>query len=178
MVPGSSGPPVFTAMEHLEATEVARLAANRHYLEIGTAAGYSAIAVAAGYAASVTCVDYYQPDDSNEQGNGTNYADLYGNALAHNVGRRLTVFIGDSAVVLPLLRAEGRRFDVILVDGSHDEQSVTRDIENAVPLLALGGQLLCHDYDTEHGGVVAAVDRFFPAGPDRLVCSLWIGEPA
>lgn len=53
------------------------------------------------------------------------------------------------------------RFDLIFVDTEHDESSVKRDIEMALPLLAEDGLLAFHDYpDPGYPGVRRVVDDY------------------
>jgi predicted O-methyltransferase YrrM len=71
-------------------------------------------------------------------------------------------FSGDE---LPKLRAAGRRFDLIYVDGSHAALDVTIDMSFAASLLVPGGMMILDDYwhdVSEIGGpgVKQAVDRF------------------
>jgi len=157
-------------MEPEEALEIARLTKGKRYLEVGTAAGYSAL-VAAAAGAIVSAVDYWIPDDSNENGRGTQYPDFLANVRAHDLSVR----------DYPLTSAEAfeeladQEFDVVLIDGRHDKESVMHDVIGGQKLLAPGGTLLCHDYDEEHTGVVAALAALFPEGPDYTVQSLWVG---
>lgn len=51
-------------------------------------------------------------------------------------------------------------FDLVLIDGEHDDDSVARDIDSALRVLAPGGLLAFHDYpDPGWPGVRRAVDR-------------------
>lgn len=52
----------------------------------------------------------------------------------------------DSAVALARLVAEGERFDLIYIDGSHFEDDVLTDTYLAWQLLDLGGVLIWDDY--------------------------------
>lgn len=49
--------------------------------------------------------------------------------------------------------------DLVFLDASHDEASVTADIAAWWPTLRAGGILAGHDYREDHPGVIAAVDR-------------------
>lgn len=48
----------------------------------------------------------------------------------------------------------------IYIDGAHDRESVHVDLEAWWPLLAPQGIMAGHDYDSDHPGVIAAVNAF------------------
>ncbi len=83
-----------------------------------------------------------------------------------NVGER-----GLQGVILPYLGSSGDRtlvnefqdesVDFLFVDGSHDKDSVTRDLALWTPKVKRGGILSGHDYHETWPSVVEAVDEFF-----------------
>lgn len=42
---------------------------------------------------------------------------------------------------------EGRKIDMLFIDGGHDEENVKRDVEMWTPRIADGGLVIFHDYD-------------------------------
>ena len=84
---------------------------------------------------------------------------------------RLEVRRGPSAVELPKLRAEGRRFRVIVVDADHDEEPALQDLRDCWPMLSLGGFLFLDDVDLT--GVGRSLERFMREGvADKGLCRL------
>lgn len=86
-----------------------------------------------------------------------------------NVGRMghrsVEILRGFSSEELPKLRANGRRFDLIYVDGSHAALDVMIDMSFAATLLTPGGMMVLDDYwhdvaEIGGPGVKQAVDRF------------------
>jgi glycosyltransferase involved in cell wall biosynthesis/predicted O-methyltransferase YrrM len=64
-------------------------------------------------------------------------------------------------------------FDLVFLDGSHDETSVAADIEAWVGKVKQGGILAGHDYCAAWPGVVSAVDRLL-GKPADVVGSIWV----
>ncbi len=54
----------------------------------------------------------------------------------------------------------GELFQFVYIDGSHEYGPVLADLDAWWPLVADGGIIAGHDYDTNHPGVVQAVDEF------------------
>lgn len=119
------------------------LARNRSVLEIGAWQGRSTIAMAA-FAGCVTAVDHFRGDD----GTGDAPPDLYDRFRDHvdqaGVADRVVVVAVDAADLAPVM--DGRRFDMVFVDGSHDAASVERDTRLALAVLDRGGVLAWHDW--------------------------------
>lgn len=108
----------------------------KNVLEIGTNDGTSTLAfLKAAYETGghVTSIDIIDEPHAR------------GIVEALDLGARWTFIIGDSHEVLPRLRAEGRTFDVILIDGDHSYEGAKKDIQDCAAMLATGGLLLFHD---------------------------------
>jgi predicted O-methyltransferase YrrM len=127
-------------------------------LEIGSYEGGSALFfLDALPLAHVTCVDLFSPRRSA--------------TFDHNVSRhsgRVTKLPGRSAAVLDRLLADGRRYDVIYVDGSHRRIDVMVDSVLAWGLLQIGGIIIWDDYLLDPAEPPAkrpqhAIDAFFTA---------------
>ena len=157
-------PLLSTAVQDDETQELQRLAKGRRVLEIGSAWGYSAIAMALGGATYVTAVDPHV--------DGT-YDAMLTSLGIYGVAHRVTIIREFSQVALPRLERDGREFDLVFIDGDHEEAAVRHDIDHCQRLLAPGGVLACHDYDNDPG-IKPAFDYCCPGGPDRLVRSLAI----
>jgi predicted O-methyltransferase YrrM len=165
------GPPVLTSVQPDEAAELARLAAGRDCLEIGSAYGYSAIVMALA-GGTVTAVDPHEGDTWLGDTLTPMRAALGAYGVTAEIVRQR------SADALPALAAAGRRFGLIFIDGDHNYGAVLADVRGALRLLAPGGTLACHDYgEATSGGVQAALDELFPAGPGRLTGTLWMVTP-
>jgi len=71
------------------------------------------------------------------------------------------------------------KFDLIFIDGLHDEESVDRDIHLWTPKVRKGGIICGHDYQNRRfPGVKKAVDRYYDemnveTAPVRA-CKMWI----
>lgn len=63
-------------------------------------------------------------------------------------------------------------FDLVYVDGSHEGRDVCLDVLMSVPLLKVGGILVCDDWDWHADGLVmqprAGIQRAFELNVDRL----------
>lgn len=70
-------------------------------------------------------------------------------------------------------RAAGRRFDLILIDGSHAYEQVARDLRNGLEQLAEAGLLLAHDtLAAEWSGPALAVEELLAARPELRACTI------
>lgn len=159
---------ILTAMTASEAHKLQQLAEGRRVLELGSLHGYST-RVMASASAEVWSVDWHYGDESSKFGDTLeswtrNTADLRRRGLV--VG-----LVGRFEQILPMLRRES--FGGIFHDGAHDAESVARDLELALPLLAPGGWFAAHDW-----GVYGVTDALLPrlGRPDRLVQSLAVWE--
>ena len=105
------------------------LARGRRALELGRFHGRSTIALAQS-SAEVVSVDVAEPELA------ARWLERFG------VADRATLHRGAFAAIVPRLG----EFDLVFVDGAHDAASVRSDVELALPVLAPGGLLVCHDY--------------------------------
>jgi SAM-dependent methyltransferase len=156
-----------------EGTELKRLAAGKVVLEIGAFCGRSTICLAQD-AKQVYTVDTFDgrgtPAEGETRGTFTNNIARYG------FSEKVTSIVGESETVLPKLP---HVFDLVFIDGSHDYESVTRDIELARGVLKQGGILAFHDFETNEPGVTAAVNELCGEGGELLgvVGSLAVVRP-
>lgn len=168
VAPGD-GPAISTSLTLAETDELRRLAADADVLEIGSAYGYSTVVLGL-VARSVVAVDPHRALNS--------FGALLENLAAYGVTSRTVVEIkrGDSSAIMPQLLGEGRRFDLVWIDGDHEAATVAQDVRNALLLLRPGGTLVVHDYDEDTcPGVREALDAW--KVPPRLVDTLAIYGP-
>jgi predicted O-methyltransferase YrrM len=165
--PGLGRPPIPTSMTGAEGAALARLAAGRDVLEIGSAFGYSACVMALNQATSVTAVDPHAWLAS--------YPAMLSNLEACGVDGVVTVIRGQSPRALDGLGP----FGLVFIDGDHGFEAVTADVEAARKVLAPGGILAVHDYLEACccPGVRHAIDALFPAGPDEMVDTMFVVTP-
>lgn len=163
------GPPIHTSLTLAETDELRRLATNADVLEIGSAYGYSTVAIGL-VARSVVAVDPHQWLNS--------FGVLMENLAAYGVTSRTVVEIrrADSWTVLPELRATGRKFDLVWIDGDHEAHTVAHDVGLGRLLLREGGTLACHDYGEDTcPGVAEALDQW--KRPPKVVDTLAVYGP-
>jgi predicted O-methyltransferase YrrM len=165
VAPGA-GPEISTSLTDAEADKLRLLAAGADVLEIGSAYGFSAIVMALA-GATVAAVDPHRWLNSHEA--------MTANLAAYQVSGRVDLRRGPSQTVLPQLAAEGRTFDLVWIDGDHEQAAVARDVALALPLLRPGsGILACHDHGEDTcPGVQAALDAVV-GPPHELVDTLAI----
>ncbi len=118
-------------------------------LEIGTQEGASAVAMALamqhnGSTPSITCVDPFLPCGDNN-GEVTLQA-FYRNINAGGFSENIRLLKTMSDIALPSLIDRRERFDLILVDGSHQYRHVKSDLINSLQLVNPGGYIWMHDY--------------------------------
>lgn len=121
-------------------------------LEIGSWEGRSAIFFLRYFPyCRLTCVDTFQGSPEHA------LRDKWRDALPEIESRfdqNVAEFTGrveklkkTSVKALNELRAEGRRFDLVLIDGSHHRADVHADAEGCWPLVAEGGMVIFDDYE-------------------------------
>lgn len=169
-----------------EGEQLEKLARGRTVLELGTFVGLSTICLART-AAKVHTVDWHRGDEQcltarDHSGNrlvpeGTGVWSLPACVEAlhrHGVEGRVTLHVGRMEEVLPHLRGH---FDLVFVDGCHDEYDARRDIGQALRLLTEGGTVVLHDWD--YPAVRQAAARCGLSEPVGTLDSLaWFGNPA
>lgn len=164
VAPGE-GPAISTSLTYDETLKLKWLAAGANVLEIGSAYGYSAVAMALA-GARVVAVDPHNWLPSLEV--------MQKNLAAYEVTDQVDIRVARSNDEMPRLYEEGRRFDLIWIDGDHSAEAVTHDVTWALKLLyPETGILACHDYDeTTCPGVRQALDAW--KVPEELVDTLAI----
>ena len=160
-----------------EGAELARLANGKRVLEIGSYAGLSTICMART-ALHVTCVDYW---DGRATGSPCNTLEEFkSNIKRHKVEQKIAIRYPSD--ILPY-----QQYDMIFVDGSHEEDDVYTDLVYAADMLAPDGIIVAHDYRPVQAGslicdpgVLAAVDRFVSHGAKLTheIGSLAVIKPA
>jgi predicted O-methyltransferase YrrM len=128
-------------------------------LEIGSYCGLSTVCMART-AEHVTAVDYFD-------GRGTpmprdTRPEFQANMERYGVADKVTTCHPDDTYPLP-------QYDLVFIDGAHEQESVSYDIYRAMEVLADGGLLVFHDYDhPSHPGVKNAIDQLLLDGGELL----------
>jgi FkbM family methyltransferase len=138
-------------------------------LEIGTFEGLTAKYICENLlqdGGRMICVDplenYYTADDT---GHTHLFKDQHWRFLANTAGLPIQLVRKDSSVALPEMHEF--RFDLIYIDGRHDEDGVYEDAVNSFPITKNDGYILFDDYlwraETERG-----IDKFLNEYADRI----------
>lgn len=135
-----------------ECEELARLAEGKIVLEMGSYYGRSTIALAST-AKVVYSVDWHLGDA--HVGRAASYESFVKNLGRYDVLDKVKVFVGVFEVVVPTL---GQDFDLVFVDGQHDEKSIIRDGALAISVLRPSGILAFHDYGSIFHPIQTYVD--------------------
>lgn len=150
-----------------EGAGLAMLARDKDVLEVGSYCGRSSICLGQT-ARSLCCVDPFDCRDT--PGDGSTFEEFEENleryAVKAKVHRNL---FADVAL-------NGDRFDLVFIDGAHDEASVKEDAARATALLKPGGLLAFHDARPKpghhdggwHPGVTFTVNRLIAAGAELV----------
>jgi hypothetical protein len=117
-------------------------------LEVGLAFGASALTIATSGSRHVACDPYQQRDWDNA-----------GLAALKRAGLPIEFYDKPSALVLPNLLDQGRRFGLIYIDGSHFFDDVFVDLYFAIRLLTDDGVVMLDDSTTSHIGKVLSFVR-------------------
>ncbi len=146
-----------------EGQALAKLAADKDVLEIGSYCGRSTICLAQA-AKSVCAVDPF--DGRATTAPRDTLAEFVGNLVTYGVMPKVTTYKGQSDMVVPDIRTT---FDLAFIDGNHTQDAVRRDAEMARGKLNPGGLLAFHDYGRPGDeGVTAAVDSIIRDGASLL----------
>lgn len=155
-------PAVPSGMQPAETDELRELARGRSVLEVGSAWGYSTI-VMARVARSVVSVDPHVILDTE--------AAFVSNLAAHGVAERVRYYVKTSREALPYMHAMGWRFELVFIDGDHNEAEVRFDATWARALVTPHGVICFHDYVPDvRLTVTDGLASWSP--PDRLIESL------
>lgn len=120
---------------------LASLATGKTVLEIGAFHGRSTACL--GQTADlVVSVDWHRGDDG--AGFGWTFPMFLGALEKFGIHLKTIPILGRSEVIGPLLRDAS--FDLVFIDGTHDEASVRADSEIAFRVLRPDGWLCYHDY--------------------------------
>jgi precorrin-6B methylase 2 len=146
-----------------EGRELARLAAGKVVLEVGSYCGKSTVCLAQS-AVSVAAVDTF--DGRATTSPGATLAQFKRQMLRHGVSGRVAPMVGCSQDLLPNLPPV---YDLAFIDGDHDAQAVRRDAALAAAVLRPGGVLVFHDFHRpEDQGVTEAVEELLAAGGEEV----------
>jgi predicted O-methyltransferase YrrM len=121
----------------------------REILEIGSFVGGSAcLFLTLLPQARITCVDPFTGDlHGGEAYNGpADTIEARFDAATAPFGDRVRKIVSRSLPALEALKDEGRRFDIIYIDGSHVHDDILVDSLLAWPLLKVGGLMMWDDY--------------------------------
>jgi predicted O-methyltransferase YrrM len=141
-----------------EMKELQRLARGKTVLELGAWKGRSTVALSE-VAEYVVSVDRHQGIPGHGESLEVYLRSVRG---LPNVA----IVIADFAHFIPFLRA----FDLVFVDGDHDEGSVRRDTQLAVDHLASKGVIVFHDWDFPE--VRSGATDVLQGTPEKVVGSL------
>lgn len=126
----------------------------KNALDLGTAGFFSARAMAKS-GAQVTTIDIKGEKDPNDGWDNIEFIK------------------GDSRDILPRLLAEGKKYDIVFVDGDHGYKGVKFDLQYSKKLCKL---IVAHDYGNL-SDVTKAIDEEL-SGFDLVLCDrMWKGAP-
>lgn len=151
-------------LSEAEGRRLADLAAGKRVLEIGSYYGLSTICMAQT-AESVVCID---PCDGRATPTPGDTDEVFrGNVERYGVAAKVRLLVGITEEVAPAL--EAKSFDLVFIDGDHSRSAVKKDIAHALRLLAPGGLIAFHDYNTtQDPDVTVAVNQLLFAGAELL----------
>jgi hypothetical protein len=114
------------------------------YLEVGSRRGHSFLAaLTANPKLNATAADIWS---CGVYGGEENTRALLEQTVAKvKPGIKFSVVEGDSKITLPQLLSQGKRYDLIVVDGDHDSEPAAIDLQNADSLLDDGGIIIFDD---------------------------------
>lgn len=144
-------PSIETSVSEAEAEQLRRLAFGKTVLEVGSWRGFSTVLMAQ-VAAEVHAVDWHRGDE--HAGHDESLMSLWRNIHRYDVQNTVRVYVGDSAMILPMLPRG--YFDLAFIDAFHETEAVARDANLVLPLVHVYGLVAFHDYG--RFGVKEAVD--------------------
>lgn len=128
-----------------EGRQLAELARGKQVLEIGSYCGRSTVCLART-AEHVTAVDFFDTPGVEFY---RDYSEKFDKSLErHGVAHKVTKHRPEDEL--------SGEFDFAFIDGAHDYDSVTRDIEKVLAVLVPGGLIAFHDY---RNGIDPGVDK-------------------
>ena len=119
-------------------------------LEIGSYLGKSTNFLAKGISTKhgvLHCIDTFRNHDMSEGPRNTHKEFLQNTKKFKGI---LNLHIGFSND-LEIINVIPDNLDLIFVDGSHDSESVSQDIQNFLPKLKRGSHIIFHDYGNTYG---------------------------
>jgi predicted O-methyltransferase YrrM len=149
-----------------EGLALAELARGKSVLEIGSYCGKSTICLAQT-AEAVMSID---PHDGRGTPRPRNTKDEFlANLARYGVDQKVNSARALTDIAIP-------EYDLIFIDGAHDYESVSSDIQKSLEKLAAGGLIAFHDYREHPGqydgrwdeGVTQAVNEFLSAGAELV----------
>jgi predicted O-methyltransferase YrrM len=160
MVPPGSMNPINTSLLMEEIEALVFYGASMTVLEVGAARGFSTVALGRVAAQLVTI----------EPGGWVcPLSELEANLDREGLLGAVEILPGFSTEIMPLLAAQGFKYDLIFLDGDHAAETLEKDIYYALQLLAPGGILACHDYLEDCCvDVKPTCDRLLPP-PDHII---------
>jgi SAM-dependent methyltransferase len=124
-----------------EAAKLVELSRGKRVVEIGSYHGKSTVAMAQ-VAEAVHSIDWHEGDAGS--GPGGTLPFLKATLERYGVAEKVALHVGRTEDMAPRLPA--KTFDLVFVDGAHDEGNVRTDIIAALRLLRPGGTIAFHDW--------------------------------
>lgn len=148
-------------------TDVVKSSQGNVFLEMGSWMGFSALTlgeIAKEHDGTLVCADSWQGSVAELDTKIFSrcrdvYKIFWKRVCRAGLSGTIVPIRGEFSRSLPVLK-DGM-FDVVWIDGSHDYDSVIKDINEAMRLVKPGGIICGHDYDDLHPGVICAVHEVF-----------------
>ncbi len=155
---------------------VKQLAPGATLVELGSFQGRSSVAIAAVLPPSsvLHCVDHFKGsvEHKDMKVDLSNLAGSFqANIEAFGVNDRIRMLAMSTTEAA--LRFQLESVDLILLDASHDFDSVNKDLDNWYPKLKHRGFLVCDDYEPAWPGVMQAIDAMGLKG-ELIARALWL----
>jgi len=156
--------------------QVKRLRPRSTLVELGSFQGRSSIAIAAVMPPQSTlhCVDHFHGSEEHaEMDTSDMFARFRENIEKFGVADRIEVLAKTTLEAADEFQPNS--IDFILLDASHDYESVKADLAAWYGKLRAGGVLFCDDYDPRWPGVMQAVDETKLSGK-VVTRALWMHQ--